>query len=267
MSYSLTQTAMAGKSGCKPKIYRSLYFNSEDRSYGTNDSPAFQLDPPLTSTHKLKLLAANIPISFYAFDNFTFNIVEATGSLPVSITLNGNYTNSQMITALSTQLTTASAATGNSLTYTATYNSITAKFTISATGNFTVATTGTANKNLGFRAPSSTPAASQTSDSVIRMTKQYLVIESDELIQTLATNARSIYNTNSARPIVGVVPITNAPYEYVYYEAPESAEYLQSNDAFLERISFRINDLQGNPISFNGLPWSIKLGVFTDSMG
>jgi hypothetical protein len=266
MSYSLTQSAMGSKS-CKPKIYRSLYFNSEDRSYGTNDAPAFQLDPPLTSTHKLKLLAANIPISFYAFENFTFNLVEATGSLPVSIVLNGNYTNSQMLTALATQLTTASAATGNTLTYTATYNSILARFTISATGNFTVNSSGSANKNLGFRAPSATPASSQTSDSVIRMTKQYLVVESDELIQTLATNARSIYNTNSSRPIVGVIPITNGPYEYQYYEAPESAEYLQSNDAFLERISFRVNDLAGNPISFNGLPWSIKLGIFTDGLG
>ena len=264
MSYSTVQPAQGKKCNVN-HIYRSLYFNSENRTFGSNDNPSFALDPPLLSSHKLKLLATNLPISFYAFPNLTFNLVEATGSLSVSITLEGNYTNSQMLTALSTKLTTASAATGNSLTYTTTYDSILGKFTISATGNFTVASTGTANKNLGFRAPSATPASSQTSDSVIRMTRQLVVIESDELSQTLATNARSIYNTNSSRPIVGVIPITNGPFEYSYYEAPESAEYLQSNDQIIERISFRISDLDGNPISFNNLPWSIKLGVITDS--
>lgn len=267
MSFATTQQQLGGQV-CKPRIYRSLYFNSADRSFGSNDNPGFQLDPPLNSTHKLKLIAANIPISFYAFDGYTFTVTEQTGTKNVSVVLTGNYTNSQMITALATGLTADSVTNGNSLTYTVTYNSILAKFTISATGNFRVSDTGStrlANEGLGFRAPSSSFATSQTSDSVIRMTRQYLVIESDELSQTLATNARSIYNTNSSRPILGVVPITESPFTYQYYEAPESAEYLHSNDSFLERITFRINDLNGNPISFNGLPWSVKVGVFTDT--
>ena len=245
-------------------IYRSLYFNSESRAFGTNDAPGFTIDPPINTTEKLKVLAANIPISFYAFDNLTLNVQEATGSLNVSTTLNGNYTNSQLLTALGSQLTTASAATGNTLTYTATYDSITGKITITSTGNFTVLSTGTANKNLGFRNPSAVAGSSQVSDSVVQLTRQYLVIESDELSQTVATSSRSIYNSDSSRPIAAVVPITQGVYQYQYYESPEAAEYLSANTSQLERITFRLTDLDGNVVSLNGLPWSVKLGVFTE---
>jgi len=252
----------------KPKdsIYRSIYFNSQNRDFGTNDEPVFILDPEISSAQKIKLLAVNIPISFYAFENLTFRANENTaGTLFSQITLNGNYTNSQLTSAISSALTTASASTGNSYTYNCSYDSILGKITITSTGGSFCITSGSANNNLGFRSPNQVLVTSQVGDSVIQLTKQLIVIQSDELSQSVQTSSRSYYNGNPADPVVGVIPITNGTYQYQYYESPVSSEYLQANRASLERVSFRLTDLEGNKVSLNGVPWSIKLGVITES--
>jgi hypothetical protein len=245
-------------------IYRSLYFNSENRIGGNNNEPIFQIDPPLERTHKIKLLAANIPLSFYAFQNYTFTLQELAGGTSFTITLNGNYSSSQLVTTLNSLLTSASP---NGYVYNTTFDSILGKFTITSTGSFRVtasASRTSANPNLGFLTPSTTYSLSQVADSVARITRQYVVIESDELSTTLATDARSIYNSGSDRPIVGVIPITRSAFNYEYYENSESADYLDANEAQLSRISFRCLDFLGNLIDYNGVPWAIKVGVFSD---
>ena len=247
----------------KDSIYRSLYFNSTNRSFGTNDNPIFALDPPISSTEKIKVLAVNIPISYYAFDNYNLRVLENTSG-SANIILNGNYTNSQLTNYISSALTTASASTGNSLTYNCAYDSVLGKLNITSTGgNFRI-TAGTANANLGFRAPSSVVATSQTSDSVIQLTKQYIVVQSDELQQSIATSSRSYYNSDSSQPVAVIVPIINGAYQYQYYESPVSSEYLKANSSLLERISFRLTDLDNNSISLNGVPWSVKIGIITE---
>lgn len=245
-------------------IYRSLYFNSENRIGGTNNEPVFQIDPPLERTHKVKLLAANIPLSFYAFQNYTFTVQELAGSSSFTITLNGNYSNSQLISALNTLLTSGSP---NGYVYNVTFDSVLGKFTITSTGSFrvTASTSSTsANRNLGFLNPSTAYGLSQIADAVARISRQYVVIESDELSTTLSTNARSIYNSGSDRPIVGVIPITKSAFNYEYYENPESSDYLDANESQLSRISFRCLDFLGNLIDYNGIPWALKIGVFSD---
>lgn len=249
----------------KDSIYRSLYFNSANRAFGTNDEPVFALDPAINSTEKIKVLAVNIPLSYYTFDNYTLRLNENTaGSLFSQININGNFSNSQLTSYISSALTTASASTGNTRTYNCVYDSILGKLTIQSSGGNFVVTSGTANSNLGFRSPSSTPAPNQTSDSVIQLSKQYIVVQSDELQQSIATSSRSYYNNEANQPIAAVVPIMNSQYQYQYYESPVSSEYLKSNTSVLERISFRLTDLDGNRISLNGLPWSIKVGIITE---
>lgn len=250
----------------KDTIYKSLYFNSADRSFGTNNEPIFALNEPIKSTEKIKVLAANIPLSFYNFPSLNLAVNENTAG-SAAITLNGNYTNSQLCSAIASGLTTASASTGNSLTYACDYSSILGKLTISATGgNFALSSSGTANNNLGFRAPSVVKASAQTSDSVVQLTKQYLVIQSDELSQSIATASRSYYNQDNNVPVAMVVPVLNGSFQYQYYESPVSSEYLKANTSVIERISFRIADLDNNPIDLNGVPWSIKIGVYTEPL-
>lgn len=259
-------TSIATPIKAKDSIYRSIFFNSANRDFGTNDEPVFVLDPNINAAQKIKLLSVNVPISFYTFNNSNLRVNENTaGSLFSNVVLNGNYTNSQLTSFLSSQLTTASSSTGNSRTYNVAYDSILGKLAIQSTGGSFVVTSGSANVNLGYRSPSQTPSAVQTADSVLQLTKQLLVIQSDELSQSVQTSSRSYYNGSPSDPVVGVVPITNGVYQYQYYESPVSSEYLQANSANLERISFRITDLEGNLISLNGVPFSVKLGLYTDS--
>lgn len=251
----------------KELVYRSLYFNSNDRNFGTNDYPVFSLDPPIQACEKIKVLAVNIPISFYAFDNYNLTLNESVGGVTTGlaqITLNGNYTNSQLISAVSTGLITASASTGNSLTYNCSYDNILGKLSITSTGGSFRVTSGSANNNLGYRSPSSSFATSQIGDSVVQLTKQLVAIRSEELTQAISTNSRSYYNSDSSTPIAGIVPILNGAFQYQYYESPVSSEYLKANSSQIERLGFYVTDMEDNRISLNGVPWSIKIGVFSD---
>jgi hypothetical protein len=251
----------------KELIYRSLYFNSNDRSFGSNDNPIFALDPPIQACEKIKVLAVNIPISFYAFDNYTLKLNELVGGVTTglaAISLNGNYTNSQLTSAISSQLNIASASTGNSLTYNCSYDNILGKLSISATGGSFRVTSGSANNNLGYRSPSSSFATSQAADSVIQLTKQLVAIRSEELTQAISTNSRSYYNSDSSTPIAGIVPILNGAFQYQYYESPVSSEYLKANSSQIERIGFYVTDMDDNRVSLNGIPWSVKIGIFSD---
>ena len=248
-------------------IYRSLYFNSANRDFGTNNAPEFIIDPEINQTERLKLMSVNIPVSFYAFPNVNLRVNEnSTGSLYSNITLNGNYTNSQLTSYISSALTTASASTGSALTYNCAYDSITGKLTLTSTGGSFVITSGSANTNLGFSNVSSNVLSnSRTSDNVISLTKDAIVIESDELSRTIATSSRSIYNGDSNDPIIAVVPITSATWSYNYWEHPTGAQFLKSNNANLDRVSFRLKYLDGTNVDLNGVPWSVKIGVYTES--
>lgn len=251
----------------KELVYRSLYFNSNSRAFGTNDNPIFSLDPPINSAEKIKVLAVNIPISYYAFDNFTLKLNENVAGVTTGvsqITLNGNYTNSQLTSAISSALITASASTGNSLTYNCVYDNVLGKLTIQSTGGSFRVTSGSANNNLGYRSLSSSFVTSQQGDSVVQLSRQLLAVRSEELSQAISTNSRSYYNSDSSTPIAGIVPILNGAYSYQYYESPVSAEYLKANSSQIERIGFYLTDMDNNAVNLNGVPWSVKLGIYSD---
>lgn len=247
--------------------YRSLYFNSGSRNFGTNDAPIFALDPPINSAEKIKVLAVNVPISYYAFDNYTLKVNENVGGVTTAtaqITLNGNYTNSQITSAIASGLTTASASTGNTLTYNCSYDNILGKISIQSTGGSFRVTSGSANNNLGFRSLSNSFVTSQQASSVVQLSRQLLAVRSEELTQAISTNSRSYYNSDSSTPIAGIIPILNGAYSYQYYESPVSSEYLKANSSQIERIGFYLTDMDNNRVSLNDIPWSIKIGLYSD---
>ena len=261
MNTSLIRKTAVGKSDDEQhKVYRSVYLNSSDRTYGTNNNPIYQLDPEIEESYKLKLLSVNLPLSFYNFNNATLTVVESPGT-PYTITLNGNYNIIQLVLAIQ--------STFNGLSvnkYIVSWNKNTNKITllrdtnISSVG-FYVSTTGTANFQLGFQNPSQSFLTSQTSDSCVILQRQYVKIRSNELTSSVATNSRSYFNNISNSNVVSVIPIISGYGQYHYFELPSAIEYLSSNTENIEYLSFYIEDEDDNQLDLQGIPFQIKLGV------
>ena len=185
------------------------------------------------------------------------NNVSMISTLPTtSFTLNGNYNTTNLPSEIASQLNTNS-TNGN---YTTTYDIITNKLTIGADIDFKLIDSN-ANKFLGFRQSMNTFDTSITSDSSIMLNKQYLVIRSDELTNSVEVASRSYFNDLSNTNILSVIPIINGANQFEYFELPSAVEYLTSNGKSLANLSFYVEDPDGNEIDFNGIPFQLKIGI------
>lgn len=115
--------------------YNELHLDSAARDQGDNNQPIFMLQPALSSIMGVKLVSAQIPFTFYVFNekNNTFSYYPTgdTNANPVTITIPiGNYTSQTFDTTLETALAAAAPGSpitvdysGNSGRYTLTSNS------------------------------------------------------------------------------------------------------------------------------------------------
>jgi hypothetical protein len=98
----------------------------------------------------------------------------------------------------------------------------------------------------------------------VQLSRQLLAVRSEELTQAISTNSRSYYNSDSSTPIAAVVPILNGAFQYQYYESPVASEYLKANSSQIDRIGFYLTDMDNNAVNLNDIPWSIKIGLYSD---
>ena len=251
--------------------------------------PTFRIggDAPLERVAAYKVIQAEVPFTYYVFTttNGTFVLEEDAGGGTQNIVITpGNYTISQMLTELKTQLELASVAAGNSFTYTITFNDQTQKITYvssDATGfSFTFGGShdgGTTNPRLYIGFPwGDTDSVTDTlvSPNVVLLSgPNYLYINSQKHgAQTNVILTKSIsdlnFNTGNRGPQIARVPISVAPGEIITYRDP-NPEYwfniggttvINEMDIYL---SLGTNFTLGQPLDLNGLPFSLTLGVLT----
>ena len=116
-----------------------IYITSDDRTYGTIESPTHLLGHEIRFSNNpnkqyfLRLADVEIDNTVYQVNstNNTFRITEQGGSTFSIVFDEGNYTITELITELETQL---NANTTNSNTYSINYDEKTNKITLSFTG-------------------------------------------------------------------------------------------------------------------------------------
>lgn len=244
-------------------IYRSAYFDSRKRSTGSNNSPVFNLDIPLKASHKLKIVSVNIPFSFYYFNgNFVIREENLTN---MTISFQGNYTIDEICSQIQTQL---NAQQTSGAVYTCSYSSVTGKIAIGANINTfkqVISQTNNIASKLGFTIGQQT-GFFLVSANASKVSPQFVVLQSSELVQEVAVDSRSYYRNSSNNNIIMTVPMTNLFWQYNYYNAPQAAEYLTANGGDLTQISFNIIDDYGESIDFNGIPFTVKIGLLTSNI-
>lgn len=264
--------------------YYEVSLDSEDFSSANSNSvtalnwPVFEIGGARTLVNivGLKVIGVSVPFSYYIVNssNNVFTLTESVSG-PVVVTLGvGNYTSSQMITELDTQLTALGVES-----YTTTYSTSTNKFTITATTvtnpSFTL-TFGTAGDQgntdlhwyLGFNSgPNPSTANVLVSPNVINLSgPNYLYVNSEkwgQLTNNILPRGATNLGGGNRGPQMAKVPIGVGPNEIIQYTDPDPQYWF--NVGFIEslqRIDFYLT--LGNfkdVIDFNGLGFCIKLGV------
>lgn len=231
--------------------YYEFELDSLDNSGAFNGSvsalnwPVFILGGkmPLSNVAAIKILEAQIPFSYYVINsgNNRFLLYEenqlvtsSTVTLPV-----GNYTPSQMCTALGTALTSASL---NSKVYTVTYNDQTLKLTITSTATlaFTFnfgAPTNSGNVNprlyIGFPGGNTTssggsPNTMVSPNAILLSGPSYVYVNSQKMGQLcniyLPQGAFNLGGGN-AGPQMAKIPVNTNSGGITYWQDPDPQKW------------------------------------------
>jgi hypothetical protein len=252
---------------------------SNSQSAASTDWPTFSMERPLNDLAGIKVLEVQIPFSFYVFsrENNTFLISILAGLYSVAIPV-GNYTYTSLQQALQDAL---NSATGSS--FTVTYSITTGKYTIvnNAAADFTLkfgAPTGDDGSSnpryfLGFNGGNSTSSgASLTSQNVALVTgPNYLYLNSEALgtLVQLYLPSSAELSQGGLGPEMAKIPINCNPGGVIFWQDPDPTKWFDVESLFtLQNVDFYFtlgNYSLQKPLRFNGLGFSIKLGIVVNS--
>jgi hypothetical protein len=254
----------------------TVLVDSRDRNYGRHASSSqFVVSLPgrLRNVRSALLLDAQIPSSFYvvcaarATNSMT---VELDGSTNTVTVPDGNYTATQMSTALQTAL---NAAFGTGV-FTVTFSSTTQKFTLAATGTIVVDTTGAGPYTawglgyfLGFpRNALHTGTDTVTGTSVANLNPEsFVCVHVDELdgIEQCAMYGDGV----SGRRCLAKIPITGDSFTYTMIDQNVAYSELKAQaDVTQLTVALRFHD--GTLVDLNGQEWSFTVQfTYTEARG
>ena len=216
-----------------------LILNTKDSYTNEPSNAGFNLSNFSESNFYSKISLKNviIPNTVYPVNsNYNTVVFEEDGSatdIPCTLTP-GTYTASEMATELKTRMDAA-----GSNTYTVTYDANTFKLTIATSGTslrFTSDTT--AHRILGLDTSVSTFASSVTSAYPIRLDGTQFV--------DIITSIPSSNILSDSRPVFARIPVTGGFGEIVFYEHPDSQDWLPFRPDNIISLDIRLVDDQGN---------------------
>lgn len=245
----------------------TVLIDSRDRDYAqypSSSSFTVQLPEALRNVRSAILVDAQIPCSFYVFSaaRGTSSMTVSVGSSTKIVTIpDGNYSSSQMATALTTALNVAFGG------FAVTFDTRTQKFTLAATGTIAIDTTAAPSGKytdwglayyLGFpRGKTTTGIGSVTSQGVAIMNPEsFLCVHVYELDNV---DQGAIYASGGrGRRCLAKVPLDGNSYSYTMFD--ENAVYSvlkQQPDVKRLTVSLRFHD--GTLVDLNGLDWSFTV--------
>ena len=268
----------------KPHI--SLDINSRRRTRGTIESFTTFLSHQIkfsqnpSKIYLMRLENIQIPKSYYDIDsNFnTFEVIETDGVTPHTITITideGNYTITELLTELESALDTASASSGDTNTYTLTYDDVTNKVTFRYDGGTstsvtiqTIATASTLNSLLGIGKADTTTITGQdvtlaladgvdsvAPNCVNLRTNPFIVIETD-------ITSENYYNEDGQIHIGARVPMLVDRNEFQYYENDGGHLTRLNNKGPISQIGFTLKDQYGNVKDLCSVDWTCEVVIY-----
>ena len=266
------------------KEHVSIEINSRRRSRGTIEDFKTYLDHQITFSQKptksywLRLENIQIPFSFYQLTNFNvFQVIETDGITPHTLTITtpvGNYTITELLTELEAALDVASAGSGDTNTYTLSYDDVTNKITLRYDGGTstsvtidTIANGSTMNGVLGLgKADTSDITGGDTTlvladgvDSVAPNcvdlhVVSYVIVETD-------ITSQNYYNKDRQLHLGARVPINVDRNEVQYFANFDGHLSKMNNKGPLSSIQFTLKDEFGNVLDLCEVDWSCEVVI------
>jgi hypothetical protein len=229
-----------------------ITINSKDRD-STSNSSADMLFKKINfnGIRRFKIEYIQLPYSWYNISS-NYNSIRINGTNTVSVTA-GWYTASGLASALQTALQVVDA------TFTCTYSSITGKFTIARTTNFTLNLSSslfTMRRQLGFNSLSDTAAAlTHTSDSIANVHMSNSISLHSDVLSKLLRNEISDHRSD----YVMSIPIDVNMGDLLVYRPHTDEWYNFKEPMDTNSITLQLKDINNNIISLNGCDYEIKI--------
>jgi hypothetical protein len=255
--------------------YNEIHLDSVARDAGTNDEPVFVINPPFDNVLGIKLVSAQIPFTYYVFDDTNGSFQILPGADPAqarTVTLPpGNYT----VTSISAPLTAAlGAATGD--TYSFIYSGATGRFTLrSTTGQvFALAFGSDAGDDgvtnprlwLGFAGGINPSDASGNlvAPYTANITGPNYLYVTTSFGGRISRNIRVNGGSTPEAPAIAKIPVTVNPYGLITYTDPSGSYAFDMSNGQVQNLKVGLmfgHTLQ--KVRMNGSPWSLVLHVLT----
>lgn len=235
---------------------RKYYINSANRISGSNQN--FEIDiviPPESQYDSIAIVDASIPLTYYNVDApyNKFTLVEGSNSVVITIPP-GNYNQRTFQTQLVTLLNTG---LPGSFTYSMTFDSVTAKYTYSVSGNSGVQPQFIFSdylvSQMGFTNHSTNTFVLDTlvsTDVISFVPNNSLFIHCD-----LITEGNDILQDIYANNVI--------PYSFITFSSPNIEHYskpLKTTNHATMRIS--LQDAYGQEVILNGVDWNFSLLLY-----
>lgn len=247
-----------------------------DSQFSLNTNTCAGLGEPGQSFRRVRCVQATLPWTAYNVNatNNTFTFVEQTGAKTCVATVPvGNYNVSDMLPALGTAMTAASAATGNTRTYTATYDRVANKISVETTSAFIVkAPTSRSyalNKILGFSMSSDSAAYAnrQTAPRVCNFNGTPYAFVHCSLVASNTSWSGQFAQGDSApqagqlTTILAAIPVAGFSYGNIINWVPPTSVWHTMTDSRITTLNISLLDENNVPIELNGTYFSIVLEV------
>lgn len=191
----------------------------------------------------LALVSVELPNTVYPVNEFyeAVSVLEDTGSATVSVTItHSSYTGTTLATEVADALTTESAISGGSHTYTGSYDSATKKITISSDDAFAYRPIADdIYEEMGITTLDADVAASVEGDYHVNISGSAYV----DLVSNLATLNHS--STRIGGNILARIPLAGAFGDLIHIQYPDPSA-LQPSSPELHEIRLRLLDDRGN---------------------
>lgn len=230
--------------------YKFVTINSFDRANGSDSNFTVTLNgtfrEDFTQMALVNFICTN---TFYNVDstNNTFNFQENIGAVTTATLAVGNYTLTDIITALETAMDAISA---NARTYTITSSSLTNKLTITGSaGTFLVKSTGGLNLMLGFSRSSDTTTALAVISPRIYNLSRYSFFH---LSCTLSKGDTFNTSVGNRENIIGYIPVCESSNGDIYSFRPNPFCWRDVSYPNIDQLQVKLTDDQGVEIELNG---------------
>lgn len=249
--------------------FREIHFNSKYRTSGTNEQPTFNIYQT-QNIRQIQVLELEVPFTWYCVDttNNSIDIFEpASGPVTTVAIPAGNYTIADFTFELATRLT---AASPNGYTYSTSINPNNYTVTITSTGIFNIlwATGPNSATNMheliGFTTTNNSGNTSYTGTNSYNMNQDAVIFVKCDQIRGFDSEVTHV-NPSIDSKILSRIPVNVNSGEVISYISftsnPTNVQFNSLNQ--IQVLSFSLTRENNQPIDLHGLPWSMKLGVFT----